>query len=180
MREDIGKVVWLWDEFGIKPAIRGKVRYGTKRYGFITARIKEEGIDEVLEVVRKRAESPFLCNPPTSGKYTGVVFNLEWCMRPNNFVKIQDGNYDKKGGTVQSKIHYGEHSGSDILWAGQCARRRGLNDDRMDREQLFEIYNQDIGTCQNLAREKGLDTTGMTPSDLFRWYQSETGRWPHE
>ena len=56
----------------------------------IKARIKEYGRDQVSEVFRKAAESDFLSG--RNKEWTNCSF--DWLMKPSNFVKVLEGNYD--------------------------------------------------------------------------------------
>jgi hypothetical protein len=177
MLADMKKVVNLWSELGITPIFAGKLRPKTKRFKCLRARIKEYGLDVVLDMVRRRAASSFLCNPPQSEKHPDFKATFEWCVWPSNFDKIIEGNYDnakkQEGANTLTGV-------SDLLWAGWCADRRGINPERIPREKLFEMYNADVKVCRDYAEDQEFDVAGMTPNDLFRWYKAETGRWPHE
>ena len=54
------------------------------------ARIAEYGVEEVLKAIEKIRNSAFLKgqNPK------GWVITFEWFVRPNNFPKVLEGNYD--------------------------------------------------------------------------------------
>ena len=65
---------------------------GTKRRENVRARIKQHGKQVFADVLMKAQRSDFL-----NGRSGGVrtkVFNFDWVILPNNFVKIRDGNYD--------------------------------------------------------------------------------------
>lgn len=53
-------------------------------------RIKDYGIDAVLEAVERIQKSSFL----TGNNKNGWVITFDWFIKPNNFVKVLDGNYD--------------------------------------------------------------------------------------
>ena len=59
------------------------------------ARIAEYGVEEVLTAIEKIRNSAFLKgqNPK------GWVITFEWFVRPNNFPKVLEGNYDNLRGT---------------------------------------------------------------------------------
>lgn len=61
---------------------------GTDRYKMLRARINENGLDKVLEVIKSIGKSKFL-----QGYKTSFVITFDWFVRPNNFVKVLDGNY---------------------------------------------------------------------------------------
>ena len=70
----------------IKPISRMTVR----RKGLLRARAREFGKEALQSVVDKAADSNFL-----NGKNNkGWVADFDWIMRPNNFPKVLEGNYD--------------------------------------------------------------------------------------
>lgn len=63
-----------------------------KRYTLIQARIKQYGLDEVLRAIRSIDQSDFL-----KGYKTDFRITFDWFIKPNNFVKVMEGNFlDKK------------------------------------------------------------------------------------
>lgn len=62
---------------------------GTKRYKLLKARINEYGIDKVVEAINNIKLSRFL-----QGYVNGFVINFDWFIRPNNFIKVLEGNYN--------------------------------------------------------------------------------------
>ena len=61
--------------------------------------VREYGIDMVYEVITKAAASSFL----NGGGNRGFVADFEWLMRPNNFPKVLEGNYDNHETTNQTQ-----------------------------------------------------------------------------
>jgi hypothetical protein len=62
------------------------------RKGFIRARFAEYGIEKITTVLRFAGGSDFL-NGHNDKAWRA---NLEWLMRPNNFIKVLEGNYKNK------------------------------------------------------------------------------------
>ena len=60
----------------------------------LRARVNEYGVDKVLEAIEKVRNSDFLRGQNSPG----WVITFEWFVRPNNFVKILEGNYDNRDG----------------------------------------------------------------------------------
>lgn len=56
------------------------------------ARIKENGIDAVLEGIARVSESDFLCG----GNKSGWQATFDWFIAPSNFQKVLEGNYANK------------------------------------------------------------------------------------
>ena len=64
----------------------------TKRYSLIQARINQYGLKKVVDAIRSISQSDFLKGYKTDFKVT-----FDWFTKPNNFVKVMEGNYiDKK------------------------------------------------------------------------------------
>ena len=60
----------------------------------LKARIKQYGEESVCEAVTKATLSPFL-----NGQ-KGFIASIDWILKPNNFPKILEGNYDKRETSV--------------------------------------------------------------------------------
>lgn len=63
-----------------------------KRRSAINARIREHGLEKVLEAINKASKSTFLAGQNNRG----WTADFEWIMRPGNFVKVLEGKYDTK------------------------------------------------------------------------------------
>lgn len=93
-----------------------------KRKGMVRARIKEHGKNAVAEVIRKAAASDFL-----NGGTGRFIASFDWIFKPNNFLKISEGNYDKiiltnnnSNGRQQFNSKSGRRTAEDIY--GGAAR----------------------------------------------------------
>lgn len=63
-----------------------------ERRSFVKARFTEYGIDKITTVLRLAGESDFL-----NGKNDRLFrADLEWLMRPNNFIKVLEGKYTNR------------------------------------------------------------------------------------
>lgn len=74
----------------------GCVRYpiSEQRQGSIRARIREHGMEAFKEMIKKAAKSDFL----KGGSKSGFKASFDWMIKPNNFPKIIEGNYDNRVG----------------------------------------------------------------------------------
>ena len=72
----------------------GKVLYpiSKKREESIRARINEFGKDAFAEMIRKASKSDFLKGDGNKG----FIAKFDWMIRPSNFQKIIEGNYDNR------------------------------------------------------------------------------------
>lgn len=114
---DVQKVVDEWNklqQFGIQPIARMTAR----RTQMLKARIREYGMDKVMEALKNVQNSDFLM-----GKKTDFMINFEWFVKPNNFLKILESKYhnreDMRNGTgaaqrnVEPIIPLGEWNGEE-------------------------------------------------------------------
>ena len=86
---DIKSVVSAWNELPVTKV--QAINQGTKRYKMLKARLSEYGIDAVLEAINLVSQSPFLL-----GRKTDFVITFDWFVRPNNFIKVYEGNYNEQ------------------------------------------------------------------------------------
>ena len=94
-RTDVQRVIEGWNSLadcGIAPVT--KISSGSKRYKSLVARIREYGIDAVLEAIGKIRESSFL-QGKSGGKRQWVI-TFDWFVLPSNFPKVLEGNYTDK------------------------------------------------------------------------------------
>lgn len=95
VRTDIEQVITIWNELdglGDIKAIRGIGDTGDRKRLTI-ARLKEYGVDGFRNAVERIKVSDFL-----QGKHNGKpwAITFDWMIRPNNFPKVLEGNYDNK------------------------------------------------------------------------------------
>lgn len=87
--DDIKSVMAAWNELPVTQI--QAVNRGTKRYTMLKARIAEYGLDAVLEAINLVSQSPFLL-----GRKTDFMITFDWFIRPNNFIKVYEGNYNEQ------------------------------------------------------------------------------------
>lgn len=95
-RTDVRRVMDAWNSLsscGIRPV--SKIGSGSKRYTSLLARIREYGIDAVLEAIEKIKESSFL-QGKSGGKRQWMI-TFDWFVLPSNFPKVLEGNYSDGG-----------------------------------------------------------------------------------
>jgi hypothetical protein len=74
----------------------GEIRYplGAARQKSVKARIAEHGNKTFVETVQRAAASDFL----KGQNARGFTATFDWIIKPTNFIKIRDGNYDNDRG----------------------------------------------------------------------------------
>ncbi len=87
--KDVRRIQKAWNELGLKQIV--KIPSDSKRGVMLKARIREYGAEAVLEAIGKVKESPFL----RGQNARSWVITFDWLIRPNNFIKVLEGNYDK-------------------------------------------------------------------------------------
>lgn len=94
-KEDIGKeaddVVRFWNGTRLPQVVR--VRPDSERGKMLRARLKEFGFDDVVKAVNIAADSDYLQDQHW--------FDFGWFVRPENFVKVLEGKYNRDVGSNQ-------------------------------------------------------------------------------
>lgn len=96
---DVQRIVSTWNSLsdcGIRPI--SKIGTGSKRYISLTARIREYGIDAVLEAINNIRNSSFL-QGKAGGKRQWMI-TFDWFVLPSNFPKVLEGNYSDEQDSV--------------------------------------------------------------------------------
>lgn len=92
-------IIDKWNSLNLNKLIA--INKGTIRYKMLNARIKEYGIDNILKAIENIETSPFLKGQNNKG----WTITFDWFVKPNNFIKVLEGNYTDKegmnGGTKQ-------------------------------------------------------------------------------
>nr|WP_207717086.1 helix-turn-helix domain-containing protein [Clostridium beijerinckii] len=88
-------IIDKWNELGLQKLI--SINKGTNRYKLLQARLKEYGQDEILQAIENIKCSSFLKGQ--NNKNWTVTF--DWLVKPNNFIKILEGNYVDKENPVK-------------------------------------------------------------------------------
>lgn len=105
---DIQRVIDAWNAIGAKQI--KKIVENTDRHTWLKTRIRDYGLDSILEAIENVKNSDFLMGRTRDG------FNItfDWFIRPNNFPKVLDGNY--------TTVRKDEAHGSNQSPAGQAQR----------------------------------------------------------
>ena len=82
-----------WNELPDTISKISTLKKDTQRYKMLSQRINEYGADKVLEAIEQIKRSSFLLGKNDRG----WTITFEWFVKPNNFIKVLEGNYiDKK------------------------------------------------------------------------------------
>lgn len=66
------------------------INNSTKRYQMLKARKKQYGLKEIIEAIRRIKKSSFL----QGQNNRNWTITFDWFIKPNNFIKVLEGNYD--------------------------------------------------------------------------------------
>ena len=86
---DVQRIIAAWNELGLSKVL--KIVPNTSRHNMIRKRIKDYGVDKVLEAIRKVDQSDFL----KGGGDKGWRATFDWFIKPDNFAKVLSGNFDQ-------------------------------------------------------------------------------------
>ena len=95
--KDVRRIIEAWNSLGLQQVT--KVPSDSKRGGMLRARVNEYGVDKVLEAIEKVRSSDFLKGQSKSS----FIITFEWFVRPNNFPKVLEGNYDNRAEPAPQK-----------------------------------------------------------------------------
>lgn len=116
----VGRVLNAWNGLNVLKPVK-KLQAGTNRDTMLKARIREYGIDSVLEAVEIIPRCPFLLGENRNG----WTITFDWFVKPNNFPKVLEGNYLNEDGEAKpnSKAPLVQSSAGDA----EAAMVRRLN-----------------------------------------------------
>jgi hypothetical protein len=86
----VQQIINQWNGLGLNQI--KTIKAGTERHKLLKKRIKDYGADTILEAISKVGKSSFLCGHNNKG----WTITFDWFIRPNNFPKVLDGNYDDR------------------------------------------------------------------------------------
>ena len=127
-------LIQKWNELPDTISKISTTKKDTQRYKMLSQRVNEYGADKILEAIDKIKQSSFLLGQNKSG----WTITFEWFVRPNNFIKVLEGNYiDKKINKGNfAKCKYIEPQ--DILTEEEKAER--LKNDCSDTIEFLDNY----------------------------------------
>ena len=92
--KDVRRIIEAWNSLGLQQI--QKITADSSRGKMLKARVAEYGVDEVLRAIEKVRRSDFLRGSKD------FLITFEWFVKPNNFPKVLEGNYDNRGGKKES------------------------------------------------------------------------------
>ena len=142
MSEMVALVVERWNALqgiGINPV--SKISINSARYKMLRSRLQEYGLEGVLSAIGNISKSRFLRG---HGK-NGWTITFDWFVRPNNFPKVLEGNYDDPDGAgAKGGCGYGDtgrESGEYSGGGGEGSGRGGGAKEYDPREFLGSLLD---------------------------------------
>lgn len=89
MRADTQRIVDAWNTTGLAQV--QIITAGTNRYKMLRSRISDYGADKIIQAIDKIKDSDFLKGQNNKG----WVATFDWFIKPNNFIKVLEGSYDR-------------------------------------------------------------------------------------
>ncbi len=106
----------------IKPVSR--ILSSSNRYKMLTARLKQYSTDDVLKAIENIRQSDFL----KGNNDRGWIITFDWFVKPNNFPKVLEGNYNRSVETAGLNTQTKKPTATDEFMAKLAAiRERSIN-----------------------------------------------------
>lgn len=94
--KDVRRVIEKWNTLGLSQV--SSITPESKRGGMLRQRVKEYGVEKVIEAIERVKKSSFL-----QGQTGKFLITFDWFVRPNNFPKVLEGQYDDRGRVYDSR-----------------------------------------------------------------------------
>lgn len=85
---DVRRIQTAWNALGIGQV--SSITSDSKRGKALKARVNQNGVEKVLEAIERIRKSSFL----QGQNKNGWMITFDWFVRPNNFIKVLEGQYD--------------------------------------------------------------------------------------
>lgn len=125
-KDSIEKVMEKWNLLGISNISCIK----NTRQKLLKARIKEHSTDNVINAIGNIEKSSFL----KGQNDRGWVITFDWFVKPNNFIKVLEGNYDDNNGSSGENFIRGSSSSKKLSFNN--FPQREYNYDELEKKLL--------------------------------------------
>lgn len=96
-------VIEAWNKLNLSKVV--SIKPNSNRSKLLNSRIKEVGIEKVIEAIESINNSDFL----KGQNDRGWCITFDWFIKPNNFIKVLEGNYLNKGEKMNGQYSNGKH-----------------------------------------------------------------------
>ena len=118
---DFAKIKEQWNKLDKNiPKITG-INPSTDRYRLLKARINEHSEEIFIGAIKKVDESSFL-----KGYVKDFVITFDWFIKPSNFTKVLEGNYDDEEVKLSKNTGSDDYSREELKAIAEKKKRQGL------------------------------------------------------
>lgn len=156
---DVQRIVDFWNAIEGIPNVK-KLNPESKRAKSLGARIREYGVDTVLEAIGKIPESSFLL-----GKTGKFKITFDWFVLPNNFPKVLEGNYADRPKRTFAETDIAYRAARKL---GQLVSERA--DVPMPKEEVLQKWAGELADCveeNQTSFEDFADVMAFSQEDPF-------------
>lgn len=144
---DVQRIIQAWNGLGLSQV--KKIVKDTNRFNLLNKRVKDYGIDTVLQAIAKIPQSDFLMGKGPDG----WVINFDWFIKPNNFPKVLSGNYDNNQAPPPQTQTKGTGGRKEMVpgWMKDKDQQEAF-DDRLRKDMAWlEQFDKQQKTVENDA-----------------------------
>lgn len=98
--EDVHRIVEAWNTLPNVPVVKA-IDMNSTRFKMLSARIDKYGVDGVLDAIENVRRSDFLQGQGNRGWH----IDFGWFVKPNNFPKVYEGNYNTSAAPNREAMH---------------------------------------------------------------------------
>nr|DAN99150.1 MAG TPA: replisome organizer [Caudoviricetes sp.] len=95
-------VIEAWNKLNLSKVVT--IKQKSNRYKLLKSRINEFGIEKIIETIESINNSNFL----KGQNDRGWIITFDWFIKPNNFIKVLEGNYINKEGIGNGQYSNGK------------------------------------------------------------------------
>lgn len=108
LQSDVQQVKDAWNALGLKQITA--VGADTVRGSNLRARLNQYGLEKVIEAINKIKLSDFL----RGQNKNGWIITFDWFVKPTNFLKVLEGNYDNRASNVKQEPMFSKEFWDDV------------------------------------------------------------------
>ena len=131
-------VVEAWNKLKLSKVV--SIRTNSTRAKLLNSRIKDVGINKVIEAIESINNSDFL----KGQNDRGWCITFDWFIKPNNFIKVLEGNYLNKGEKMNGQ--YGNRECGNRWSSGKNKKSFNVNTE----SQYGELSDEDRQRAEEL------------------------------
>lgn len=107
--KEYDEIINSWNTLNLTKLIR--INSGSTREKLLKARVKQYGVEKVVQAINNIKESDFLQGQNSSG----WVITFDWLIKPNSFIKVLENTYSNKSHKIIDKGECidGKHRGDN-------------------------------------------------------------------